>query len=83
MTANAYSSVLLSKLSLVAIAAVLGGFNRFFVMPSLLAGWRAPHVGAEQRLRRFRLVLRIEAIVLLAVLVAAAILSATPPPTAA
>lgn len=83
LTANAYSSVLLSKLFLVALAAVLGGFNRFIVMPSLLTGWRALHAGVEPRLRRFRLVLQIEAIVLLAVLIAAAILSATPPPTAA
>jgi putative copper resistance protein D len=83
LTGNPYSSVLLYKLALVALAALLGGFNRFIVMPSLLAGWRAQHAGAAQRLCRFRLVLQIEAVVLLAVLVAAAMLGATPPPTAA
>jgi putative copper resistance protein D len=83
LTGDSYSIVLLYKLALVALAALLGGFNRFIVMPSLLAGWRAPDGRAAQRLRRFRLTLRIEAVVLLAVLVAAAILSATPPRAAA
>ncbi len=79
LTANPYGSVLLFKLALVALAVLLGGFNRFFVMPALLAGLREPLAGAPGPLRRFRLILRVEAIVLLAVLVAAAILSATPP----
>lgn len=83
LVGNAYGSVLLLKLALVALAALLGGFNRFIVMPSLLASLRGAQVGAPEPLRRFRLILRIEALVLLAVLVAAAILSATPPPTAA
>jgi len=83
LTGNAYGSVLLFKLGLVAFAVLLGGFNRFIVMPSLLAGLREPHGDAAQPLSRFTLNLRIEAIVLLAVLVAAAILSATSPPTAA
>ncbi len=83
LTGNPYSSVLVYKLALVAVAALLGGFNRFIVMPPLLAGWRGPHAAATQGFRRFRLILRIEATVLLAVLVGAAILSATPPPAAA
>ena len=83
LAGNTYGSVLLFKLALVALAALLGGGNRFIVMPSLLAGLREPHAGAPEALRRFRFILRVEALVLLAVLVAAAILSATPPPSAA
>ena len=78
LAGNAYGSVLLFKLALVALAALLGGFNRLLVMPSLLASLREPHASAPMALRRFTLILRIEALVLLAVLVAAAILSATP-----
>lgn len=81
LTGNAYGYVLLLKLLLVAVAVLLGGFNRFIVMPSLLAGLRAPHADAAAPLRRFTLNLRIEALVLLAVLIAAAFLSATSPPT--
>ena len=57
------------KLALVAVAVALGGFNRFVVMPSLPSGWR-----------RFERVLRIEAVVLLAALVAAAVLANGEPP---
>jgi len=57
------------KLALVAVAIALGGFNRFVVMPSLPSGWR-----------RFERVLRIEAVVLLAALVAAAVLANGEPP---
>lgn len=57
------------KLALVALAVALGGFNRFAVMPSLPSGWR-----------RFERVLRIEAVVLLAALVAAAVLANGEPP---
>lgn len=81
LTGHAYGSVLQLKLVLVAIAVLLGGVNRFIVMPSLLAGLRAPYADAAAPLRRFTLNLRIEAAVLLAVLIAAAFLSATAPPT--
>ena len=57
------------KLALVAIAVALGGFNRFAVMPSLPASWP-----------RFARVLRVEAVVLLAALVAAAVLANGEPP---
>lgn len=80
---NDYSGVLLFKLALVALAALLGGLNRFIVMPLLLVDLRELHAGPPDALRRFRLILRIEAVVLAAILVAAAILSATTPPTAA
>jgi putative copper resistance protein D len=83
LTGNAYGSVMLFKLVLVVVAVLLGGFNRFMVMPSLLAGLRERHSDPAKPLQRFTLYLRVEAIVLLAVLVAAAILSATSPPNAA
>jgi len=60
-----------AKLALVAIAVALGGFNRFAVMPSL------PAAGS-----RFVRVLRVESVVLLAVLVAAALLANGEPPGA-
>ena len=81
LTGHSYGSLLLLKLGLVALAVLLGGLNRFIVMPSLLAGLRAAHADAAAPLRRFTLNLRIEALVLLAVLIAAAFLSATSPPT--
>ncbi len=82
LTDHAYGSVMMCKLALVAIAVLLGGFNRFFVMPSLLAGLRERDAGSSRPLQRFTRILRVEAMVLLAVLVAAAILSATSPPHA-
>ena len=68
-TAPAWGQVLDVKLALVATAVVLGGVNRFVVMRSLPKSW--PH---------FVRVLRIEAVVLLAVLVAAAWLANGEPP---
>ncbi|HEU4852904.1 MAG TPA: CopD family protein [Telluria sp.] len=79
---NPYADTLLAKLALVALAAVLGGSNRFFVMPGLLAHLRSSSPAAHPAERRFTLVLQIEAIVLIAVLVAAALLSSTSPPGA-
>lgn len=77
-----YGMTLLVKLALVAAAALLGGYNRFFVMPSLLADLRADAVRDTAPMDRFVLILRIEAAVLLGVLVLAAILSSTSPPAA-
>lgn len=74
---NEYGTALLFKLALVAIAVLLGGYNRFFVMPSLTASL------STSALARFTLILRVEAAVLSAVLIVAAILSSTPTPTAA
>ncbi len=68
-TSTDWGVVLDAKLALVAVAIALGGFNRFVVMPSLPSRWR-----------RFERVLRIEAMVLLAVLVAAAVLANGEPP---
>lgn len=79
LTSHAYGNLLLLKLALVSFAVLLGGCNRFIVMPTLLTGLREGGEAADP-LRRFSLILRIEAGVLLAVLVAAAVLSATSPP---
>jgi putative copper resistance protein D len=68
-TASAWGVALDAKLVLVAAAVALGGFNRFFVLPWL------PDAG-----RRFAWVLRVEAGVLAAALVAAAILANGEPP---
>jgi putative copper resistance protein D len=77
-----YGTTLLVKIALVLGAAASGGVNRFVVMPGLLEGLRtAP--GADLRARqRFAAVIKAEALVLLAVVVAAAFLSSTPPATA-
>lgn len=68
-TASSWGVVLDVKLGLVAVAIGLGAYNRFAVMPSLPAAWP-----------RFARVLRIEAAVLAAVLVAAAWLANGEPP---
>jgi len=64
-----WSAALALKLALVGVAIALGAFNRFRVMPAL------PASGA-----RFARVLRVEAVVLLAVLMAAAWLANGEPP---
>lgn len=76
---NPYGNALLAKLALVGVAAALGAVNRFFVMPPLLAP-QAAGPAAVAAARRFRRVLCIEALVLLAVLVVAAILGSSVPP---
>ena len=68
-TASPWSVALDAKLALVATAVALGGFNRFAMMPWLPTSWS-----------RFIRVLRVEAVVLLAVLVAAAWLANGEPP---
>lgn len=68
-TASGWSVALEVKLGLVGLAIALGAFNRFAVMPSLPGAWP-----------RFARVLRVEAVVLLAALVAAAWLASGEPP---
>jgi putative copper resistance protein D len=80
---NAYGTTLLLKLALVALAVMLGGINRFFVMPSLIAALHEKDsASTSAALQRFTLILRVEAGVLLGALILAAILSSTSPPTA-
>lgn len=81
LVGNAYGSTLIIKVGLVVGAAALGGFNRFVVMPSLLHELKPAGHGGAKPGRRFARVLQVEALVLLAVLVAAAFLTSTPPPT--
>ncbi|QTO21850.1 CopD family protein [Burkholderia seminalis] len=72
---STYGQILLLKLSLVLIAAALGGHNRFFGMPKLLAALGDPAAAMPAvSLKRFGAVLRIEAVVLGGVLMVAAVL---------
>ena len=77
---SAYGTALFIKLALVLLAALLGAWNRFRVMPLFVAdlaagvGTRSRHKGAFVRILHF------EAVFLSAALVAAAFLSASEPP---
>lgn len=79
---NAYGSALLAKVALVLCAAALGGFNRFRVMPALLRSVRQARRPGPDIGRRFARILQLEALVLVAALVAAAVLTSSPPPMA-
>jgi len=73
-----YGKLLLLKLALVLVAAALGGHNRLFAMPKLLEALRlTTSTGGIHASKRFTTVLRIEAVVLAAVLVVAAVLVAS------
>lgn len=80
LTGNPYGTTLLAKLALVMLAVMLGGLNRFIVLPPLTAALRGGKPAAGGLLRRCMIILRIEAGVLLGVLVLAAMLSSTSPP---
>ncbi len=75
--------VLLSlKLGLVFVAVALGGYNRFRVLPSLFLDLRSVQGHAPARWRLHLVwVFRLEAAVLVLVLIAAAVLSGTEPPS--
>jgi putative copper resistance protein D len=77
-----YGHALSAKLGLVAAAVALGAYNRFKVLPAVLADLRhSQEHGDRQRWRRRLLrVLRIEAVVLCLVLAAAVVLASTEPP---
>lgn len=77
---NPYGTTLIIKVGLVLAAAALGGINRFVVMPSLLRALTQTSDAAREASGRFARILQVEAIVLLAVLVVAAILTSTSPP---
>ncbi|WP_175942465.1 copper resistance D family protein [Burkholderia pyrrocinia] len=75
LLASTYGQILLLKFALVLAAAALGGHNRFFGMPQLLAALKDPAAAMPAGpLRRFGAVLRIEAVVLAGVLMVAAVL---------
>jgi putative copper resistance protein D len=77
---NSYCNILVAKLLLVAVAAILGGVNRYFVMPAWLAHESAGEPAPERSPARFRRILRVEGAVLLAAVAAAAWLASTSPP---
>lgn len=79
---NPYATALLVKVALVLCAAALGGMNRFVVMPGLLGQLRTKPVDGDTASGKFTRILHIEAIILVAVIITAAVLSSTPPPTA-
>ena len=67
-----YGNALLFKVALVLVAIALGGFNKFFGLPTADA--------SQTGLRKVIAVLRIESIALLLVLIAAAVLTSSAPP---
>lgn len=73
---NPYGSALLVKIALVLAAAALGGYNK-------LVAFERAATGDVQALRRARLVLQIESIVLAGAMFAAAVLVAQQPPAMA
>jgi len=78
---SAYGQLLALKVSLVVAAAVLGGHNRYFEMPSLLTSLKSrSSVSLGRNIKRFTTVLYVESWVLAGVLVAAAVLVASPLP---
>ena len=82
LVGTAYGNTLLVKVALVGVAVVLGGLNRFGAMPCLITSLQASQGSSAQPLHRFVQVLRIEAAVLFAALVAAAFVSSSPLPPA-
>nr|WP_315249488.1 CopD family protein [uncultured Duganella sp.] len=69
-----YGLTLLLKVALVLVAIGLGGYNKFIGLPTASR--------SDQGLRKVRFALRIESVVLLAVVLAASILTSQPPPAA-
>lgn len=75
-----YGWVLTAKLCLVGVAIALGGWNRLIGFPAVHAAAMVPGT-ARNPLSSIRFVLRIESVVLFTVLLAAAVLTASAPPT--
>lgn len=83
LTGNPYSTALLIKLCCVGVAVALGGLNRWVIMPTLIRQLLGADTSATKSARKFVFILQVEAVALLLVLVFAALLSSTAPPTAA
>ena len=75
-----YGWVLTTKLCIVGIAIALGGWNRFIGFPAVLAAVTEPDT-RKNNLHAITRVLRVESIALLIVLLAAAVLTASAPPS--
>lgn len=75
-----YGLTLVAKLICVGLAAALGGTNRLLVMPRWLAAERAGATAPSDLPLRFRRILWLEALVLVAAIALAAWLAATSPP---
>lgn len=73
---NPYGTALIVKVTLVLLAAAMGGYNKFVAFPLAQAGDRTA-------LSRARLVLRVESLVLAGAMLAAAVLVAQQPPAMA
>lgn len=82
LVGSPYGNTLFVKVGLVAVAVALGAFNRFRAMPLLIAALRAPPALPARPQERFVRILRIEAFILFAALIAAAFLSSSPLPSA-
>jgi len=80
LVGNPYGNTLVAKLLLVGVAAMLGGFNRFFVMPPWLVIESTGNAASALLPARFKRIIWIEAVILLAVVVLAAWLASTSPP---
>lgn len=80
LVGTAYGNTLVAKLLLVAVAVLLGGFNRVVVMPPWLTREAAGDAAPSALPQRFRRILWIEAAVLLAAVVVASWLVTTSPP---
>ena len=78
LVSTEYGWVLTTKLCFVGIAIALGGWNRFVGFPRTLQAAQAP---IDWKLRAITVVLRVESIALLIVVLAAAVLTASAPPT--
>ena len=79
LVTTGYGWVLTTKLAFVAVAIGLGAYNRFVGFPMASGRWQE---AGGQNLRSVTLVMRIESIVLLLVLGAAAVLAESAPPHA-
>jgi putative copper resistance protein D len=78
-----YGLLLAIKVGLVSVAVALGGYNRFRVLPPLMLCLKTPGIptGGHWRVHLVR-ALRLETVVLILVLIAAAVLSSMEPPGA-
>jgi putative copper resistance protein D len=82
LSGSEWALILFIKLALVAVAVALGAYNRLAVMPRLIPRLRSGTSVADRSLTTFTAVLVVEAVVLVAVEVAAAALSTAAPPSA-